>query len=446
MNLLNKVVKIALMIIIFLCVFTVSSIAAITGKVTVDNIRLRKEPNTESKILALISINEKVEVIETYEEWYKISYKDKTGYTKKEFIKLGEDEDTQVTEEVNKEENTNTSIQEEVAGNVLEENSAIEIPENTKKTVSTTQSIYILPLINSATIGEIQPNTEIEIIQNTTGWSYIVTYSVSGWIRTDKLVEMSDAVEQEEIPAQEQKEEQDAEQPEEVEPEITEINKTGYIKKTNVNYRKGPSTKDEKIGALAINTEIKVIHEENGWYKIKVNGKTGYVLKDLVSFEKVEVTSRNLDTSRQEETQENNNTITPEKTEKPTTSTASNLGQQIVDYAMTFKGYPYVYGGSTPSGFDCSGFTSYVYKHFGYSISRSSSAQANNGREVSKSDLQLGDLVLFKGVNSSRIGHVGIYIGNDEFIHASTEKTGVKISSLNTSGYIARYVTARRII
>ena len=441
MNLLNKVVKIALMIIMFLCVFTVSSMASIQGEVIEDNIRMRKEPNTESKILGLISINEEVEVLETGVEWYKISYKGNTGYTKREFIKLEEDEQPEATEQ------ENTNIEENNTENAaIEENTTTE--ENTEtnattKTVSNTQSIYILPLINSAIIAEIQPNTEIEVIQNTSGWSYIISYNVSGWIRTDKLIEMPEKVEEKEIPAKEQKEEQEAEQPEEVEPEIIEINKTGYIKKTNVNFRKGPSTDDEKIGSLAINTEVKVIHEENGWYKIKVNGKTGYVLKDLVSFEKVEVTSRNLDTARQEDTEVNTNT---EPTSTPTTTTASNLGQQIVDYAMTFKGYPYVYGGSTPSGFDCSGFTSYVYKHFGYSISRSSSAQANNGKEVKKSDLQLGDLVLFKGVNSSRIGHVGIYIGNDEFIHASTEKTGVKISSLNTSGYIARYVTARRII
>ena len=440
MKLLNNVVKIALMIIIFLTIFTVSSMASITGKVVADNIRLRKEASTDSKIVTLISINEKVEVIETEGEWYKISYKNNTGYIKKEFIKLEEEEKKEVIEQ----ENTIPQQNNNNEDTMPEEKVTETIMQNTK-TVANTQSIYILPLINSAIISEIQPNTEIELIQSTKGWSYIMASNISGWIRTDKLIEKIEVVEQEEPIVQEQENEENKQ---EETPKVTEINKIGYIKKTNVNFRKGPSTKEEKIGSLSINTEIKVISEQDGWYKIQTNNKTGYVLKELVSFEKVEVTSRNTDTPRQEETQEYTTTKTDNntKTDTSTTNVSSNLGQQIVDYAMSFKGYPYVYGGSTPSGFDCSGFTSYVYKHFGYSISRSSSAQASNGKEVAKADLQLGDLVLFKGVNSSRIGHVGIYIGNNEFIHASTEKTGVKISSLSTSGYIKRYVTARRII
>ena len=91
MNLINKIAKIVLMMIFILCIFTGYTRAAIPGKVIADNIRLRKEANTDSKILILISINEKVEVIEKEGEWYKISYKEHTGYTKKEFIKLEED-------------------------------------------------------------------------------------------------------------------------------------------------------------------------------------------------------------------------------------------------------------------------------------------------------------------------------------------------------------------
>lgn len=118
----------------------------------------------------------------------------------------------------------------------------------------------------------------------------------------------------------------------------------------------------------------------------------------------------------------------------------SRKGSDVAKYALKFVGYPYRYEGKDPSGFDCSGFTSYVYKQFGVKIPSSSVAQRSVGRYVPKSELRPGDIVCFKNTN-----HVGIYIGNGKFVHASTRKTGVKISSLNSGKYPQRYVTARRI-
>ena len=97
-----------------------------------------------------------------------------------------------------------------------------------------------------------------------------------------------------------------------------------------------------------------------------------------------------------------------------------------------------MYGGTTPSGFDCSGFTQYVYKQCGVSLNRTSDAQASNGAAVSKSNLQPGDLVIFTG-------HVGIYIGNNKFIHAANPSKGVITTSLSDSYYTKTYKTARRI-
>lgn len=124
----------------------------------------------------------------------------------------------------------------------------------------------------------------------------------------------------------------------------------------------------------------------------------------------------------------------------------SGTGGDVAQLALQYKGYPYVYGGSGPNGFDCSGFTMYIYKQFGYKMSHGASYQYNDGTYVNKSDLQPGDLVFFTPWPSgSGIGHVGIYIGNDEFIHASTSTTGVIISSLNSGSYVRRYYGARRI-
>ena len=126
---------------------------------------------------------------------------------------------------------------------------------------------------------------------------------------------------------------------------------------------------------------------------------------------------------------------------------SSALGQQIVAYAKQFLGRPYVWGGNGPNSFDCSGFTKYVYTHFGYNINRTASAQLKNGVSVSRSELQAGDLVFFyNGKVSTPVSHVGIYIGNGDFIHASSNSYTVEISSLYAKNYDAKYVYARRII
>lgn len=122
---------------------------------------------------------------------------------------------------------------------------------------------------------------------------------------------------------------------------------------------------------------------------------------------------------------------------------------QLLDYASMFKGTRYAHGAAGPSGFDCSGFTSYVYASLGISLSRSSSAQYMSGTPVSYDKLKPGDLVFFNGrARGSRVGHVGIVTavngGEFQFIHASS--TGVKVSNSSDKYYRARYVGARRVL
>lgn len=107
---------------------------------------------------------------------------------------------------------------------------------------------------------------------------------------------------------------------------------------------------------------------------------------------------------------------------------AGDVRQNVVDYALSFIGNPYVYGGSDPNtGTDCSGFTSYVLEHAGgVDMNRSSRSQATQGTQVSAEQIQPGDLVFY--ANGSRINHVGLYIGDGQIVHASTERTGIKIS------------------
>ena len=102
------------------------------------------------------------------------------------------------------------------------------------------------------------------------------------------------------------------------------------------------------------------------------------------------------------------------------TSGNVSAGQRVVQIAEQFLGLPYVYGGSAPAGFDCSGFTSYVFKQLGYTLNRVSADQINNGVPVSKSELQPGDLLLFKKQGAARIHHVGIYVGDGMMIHCGS--------------------------
>lgn len=116
---------------------------------------------------------------------------------------------------------------------------------------------------------------------------------------------------------------------------------------------------------------------------------------------------------------------------------------KLVEYAKQFLGVKYVWSGSTPKGFDCSGFTRYIFKAFGVDLEHSASSQFKSGEEVSKSDLQVGDLVFFSTYKPGP-SHVGIYIGSNKFIHASSGSKKVVITDLNSSYYSRRYLGARR--
>lgn len=123
--------------------------------------------------------------------------------------------------------------------------------------------------------------------------------------------------------------------------------------------------------------------------------------------------------------------------------------KKMIDYASNYKGVRYQYGGSTPQGFDCSGYVQYVFKKFDYVLPRTTSAQSNAGKNISKNKLQPGDLVFFKGSRSSDVGHVGIVVeiykdNSFKFIHASTSR-GVVEEYSTTPYYAQRYLRARRI-
>jgi cell wall-associated NlpC family hydrolase len=125
---------------------------------------------------------------------------------------------------------------------------------------------------------------------------------------------------------------------------------------------------------------------------------------------------------------------------------AAPTGQAIADFALDYVGYPYVWAGNTPAGFDCSGFTQYVILNtVGIDIGHSVPGQTGYGAWVDWEAWQPGDLVFFANTFSAGISHVGIYIGDGQFIHAENESTGVRISSLYSDYYSGHYYGAYRI-
>lgn len=438
----NKKAKIGLIILAFIILTISTKVYATNGKANQETVRMRKEASTESGVVTLISLDEEVEVLSEEGEWYKIKYKTYTGYVRKDMLDV--DGKTETAQNTNSE---NTTSSEEIKDK-------IEIGYT--GTIASKLDLKLVPSITSSNINTIEENSKITIKDIINKWSYVETDNKSGWVLTSKI-KVSEQKNEEVKPednkeqsVEETKKEDNTEKTTSKEETKTEEKKktevTKYVSAETLNMRETANNNAKLINQLKVNTKVTVLETEGTWSKIKVNGKTGYVASKYLSDKKVDVTSRSEEISRgKENTQTENTSSKNESSTQGTSSSAS--GNNIVAYAKKYMGYKYVSGGSSPStGFDCSGFTSYVYKQCGISISRSSSAQASNGTAVSKSNLQPGDLVIFNNRANTSIGHVGIYIGGNTFIHAGNSGTGVITTSLSDSYYQARYVTGRRII
>ena len=181
---------------------------------------------------------------------------------------------------------------------------------------------------------------------------------------------------------------------------------TRYVTASSLNVRSGASTSSSVVGTYREGTKVTCYGTSGSWTKVKYNGVTRYVSTQYLSASAPSSGSSSSSSS-------SSNAAT----------NSSSKGQQVANYALQFVGNPYVWGGtSLTNGSDCSGFTQSVYKHFGYSIPRTSASQRSAGKAVKWSERQVGDLICYSG-------HVAIYIGNNKIVHSSNPKDGVKITS-----------------
>ena len=223
----------------------------------------------------------------------------------------------------------------------------------------------------------------------------------------------------------------------------------GYITGNNVRFRSAPSMTAAILGELFYGNQVTLCATQDGWSQVIYNGQVGYVSAKYVSEGSSGLTIGGTETTTGTDSDTSAATESSAASAATTTTAAvtsgSATGQDVANFACQFVGYNYAWGGKSPeTGFDCSGLVYYVYQQFGYTLNRVAADQATNGVHVDASNLQPGDILCFYS-SSSYIGHVGIYIGNGYFVHASNSTTGVIISALSGS-YVSRGFEARRII
>ena len=212
---------------------------------------------------------------------------------------------------------------------------------------------------------------------------------------------------------------------------------TGYVDATGLNIRQNADTNSFIMSTLSTGSSVNLISFDGTWYQLRMpDGSTGYAMGDYIALNPITYTIAN-------EYQTPQNAVAW----VPPTELTYSLGSKIIQTAYQHMGKPYVYSAAGPDSFDCSGFTMYVMGIHGISLPHQSGSQYACGFSVTKSELIAGDLVFFNSNSTSGVAHVGIYIGNGQFIHASSGKAySVTISSLTDDYYTAHYLGARRVI
>ena len=289
------------------------------------------------------------------------------------------------------------------------------------------------PNTNSQILGKLYKGTAGKVVAEenpTEGWTKITSGSVTGYVSNEYILIGDDAGEY-----------------------VKKVcDRVAFVTCDSLRVRKEPTTESKKLASIAKGEKCIVLETYEGWLKVQVDGDLiGYVsdeyvtvsydLGKAISIEEekaaIEAEKKKQEQAAQAQNNKNNsNKNNNNKVNNINDANTSQLRKNIVNFALQYVGYPYVHGGnSLTKGTDCSGFTKLVYQHFGYKLARTPGGQIPNGKVISRSELQPGDLVFYMNSANTRVGHVAIYIGNNKIVHASNKKDGIKISNMNYRSY-----------
>jgi cell wall-associated NlpC family hydrolase len=403
-----KIVVLIITITFLVSVSTVNADSVLSAVVCCDSLNLRDLPDINSNVVATLSQNSCVNVIKESSGWSQVSFSKSVGWVKSNYLVLKGSTKSDTSSDGD---TSNLRLQPELTSMIIDE----VYKENKSDTVASNGL------------------NKVKSLEGLFGYVYNGLLALK-----DGLASRGGSTEATGTP--QTKDPKATLTPKSSAPVKAEP-RTGYIKGSIVFIRKDNSLNASPISKLYLGDKIQVYDNSGDWYNIKTgDGTTGWVFNEYIDFDYVAKPIPTVNVPA--------GTAAPKiPTPAPTRASTGNKGQQIANYVRQFLGYKYVYGGESPSGFDCSGLVLYVYSHFGVDLNRVAADQAKQGQYVAKSSLIPGDVVFFSaGKGSTYISHVGIYIGDGDMIHASNPQTGVKQSDINSGGYPARYVTARRIV
>ena len=218
----------------------------------------------------------------------------------------------------------------------------------------------------------------------------------------------------------------------------------GVVTGNNVNLRSGPGTSYRTVAQAKHAEKAYVIGFNQQWYKLIYKEQICYIRSDYLELTQIPYENSSSANSPIFFRDGKSTGISP-SAEALRQSSDEAIRNNVIAEAKKHLGIPYVWGGNSPNGFDCSGFVQYVLKQCNITIPRTTEQQVLTGKYIAKKQLQPGDLVFLQNTYRSGVSHVGIYIGNDQMIHASSSK-GVTISQLSSSYYLEHYHSARQLI
>ncbi|MDH4424405.1 MULTISPECIES: enterotoxin EntFM [Bacillus] len=363
---------------------TVETNSDLKYTVTADVLNVRSGAGTGHNVISKVKSGQVLQVIGQENGWFKVNVNGQTGYVSGDFVTTGG--------------KTGTTVQQGTGTYTVNVSSL-----NVRTGPSTSHTV----------LGSVNKGKTVQVVGEVQDWFKINFNGGTGYVSKDFVTKGGSAVSNQ------------TQQPTTNNNTTTVQTGGSYVVNTGaLKVRTGPATYNAVIGGVTNGTVLNVTGAENGWYKINHNGRTGYVSADFVKFVKGGV--NNVVTGGNQGSNQGSNQV-----QKPTAPTGGDTSS-IAGFARSLNGSPYRTAGTTPAGFDCSGFIHYVLNQTGHTGARQTVAGYWSSK-TKTSNPQPGDLVYFQNTYKSGPSHMGVYLGNGQFISAETDATGVRISSVNNS-------------